>query len=185
MQRRAFIGHFTIFLAVPNCLVSGKAVATSKISSPQTQNINFNYLPSDHMDNHARKEVVKRFNKEVIEEGNRASFEALMDTRFINHSAPPGTANDAESMWNTFQHILRPALSDLQVQIHDQLCEGEKVTTRKSITGKHTGSLLGIAATGKSISIDVIDIVHVQDGRYLEHWGINTLSAVLAQLRAH
>ncbi|MFZ6730873.1 ester cyclase [Undibacterium sp. Ji42W] len=135
------------------------------------------------MDNHARKEVVRRFNKEVIEEGSRASFEALMHTGFINHSAPTGAANDAESMWNTFQHILRPALSDLHVQIHDQLCEGEKVSTRKSITGKHTGTLLGIAPTGKSISIDIIDIVHIQDGRYLGHWGINTLPSVLAQLR--
>ena len=79
---------------------------------------------------------------------------------------------------------MRPALSDLRVQIHEQLCESEKVTTRKSIVGRHTGTLMGIAPTGRPVSIDVIDIVHVRDGRYVEHWGINTLSSVLAQLRA-
>ena len=130
------------------------------------------------------KHIVRRFNKEVIEEGNRASFETIMDEGFVNHSAPAGTPAGPESMWNTFQNVLRPALSELQVQIHEQLCDGDKVTTRKSITGCHTGPLLGIAPTGRRIAIDVIDIVRVRDGRYAEHWGINTLPAILAQLRA-
>jgi predicted ester cyclase len=129
------------------------------------------------------KEVVRRFNLEVIGAGNRDVFEALMATDFINRSAPPGAPNGPESMWNTFQHLLRPALAQLQVVIHDQVAEDDKVTTRKTITGVHTGPLMGIPATGKSVAIDVIDIVRLKEGRYQEHWGVNTLPAVLAQLR--
>ena len=185
MQRRAFTRQLTTFLVAPGYLLASHASATNnKALADRAQTTRCNHLQADQMDNNARKEVVKRFNQEVIEEGNRASFDTLMDSRFINHSAPPGAPNDPESMWNTFQNILRPALSDLRVQIHDQLCESEKVSTRKSITGKHTGTLMGIAATGKSVSIDVIDIVLVRDGRYLEHWGINNLPSVLAQLRS-
>ena len=86
-------------------------------------------------------------------------------------------------MWNTFATVLRPALEGLAVVIHDQIAEGDKVTTRKTISGRHTGTLLGVEATGKPVAIEVIDIVRVRDGRYVEHWGINTLSSVLAQLR--
>jgi len=86
-------------------------------------------------------------------------------------------------MWNTFQNVLRPALSKLTVTIHDQIAEGDKVTTRKTISGVHTGTLLGIRATGREVSISVIDIVRVEDGRYAEHWGVNTLPNVLAELR--
>ncbi len=132
----------------------------------------------------ANKNVVRRFNKEVIEEGSRAAFRELMDDAFINRSAPPGALNGPESMWNTFESVLRPALSGLQVVIHEQLCDGDRVVTRKTITGTHTGPLMGRAATGKPVSIDVIDIVRVQDGRCVEHWGINTLQSVLAQLSA-
>lgn len=132
----------------------------------------------------ANKTVVRRFNKEVIEGGRRASFEELIDEAFVNRSASAGAPSGPESMWNTFENILRPALSGMKVEIHDQLCDGDKVTTRKSITGTHTGALMGVVATGKPVSIDVIDIVRVRDGRYLEHWGINTLPAVLAQLTA-
>jgi predicted ester cyclase len=44
--------------------------------------------------------------------------------------------------------------------------------------------LLGVEATGRAVAIDVIDIVRVIDGRYAEHWGLNTLAAVLAQLKS-
>ena len=129
------------------------------------------------------KSVVRRFNKEVIEGGSRASFDELMDESFVNRSAPAGALNGPESMWNTFENVLRPALSRLQVEIHEQLCDGDKVVTRKSISGMHTGTLIGLAATGKPVSIEVIDIVRIRDGRYFEHWGINTLQSVLTQLR--
>ena len=129
------------------------------------------------------KEVVRRFNEQVIAGGDRAAFEALMAPDFINHSAPPGVPAGPEGMWNTFQNVLRPALERLTVTFHDQVAEDDKVTTRKTISGTHVGTLLGVEATGKPVSIDVIDIVRVQDGRYAEHWGINNLHAVLAGLR--
>ncbi|AGT08799.1 ester cyclase [Paracoccus aminophilus] len=128
------------------------------------------------------KEVVRRFNIEVIQNGNEAIFHALIAPDFVNHSAPAGMPNGPESMWNTFQNILRPALSNLRVAIHDQIAEEDKVTTRKTISGVHTGTLLGIPATGREIAISVIDIVRVQNGKYAEHWGLNTLSNVLAAL---
>lgn len=131
---------------------------------------------------HDVKAVVRRFNEDVIARGDRAAFEELMAPDFVNRSAPPGTPADGESMWNTFAKVLRPAIAGLKVTIHDQVAEGDKVTTRKSISGTHAGPLLGVAATGQPIHI-VIDIVRVEGGRYAEHWGVNTLPAVLAGLQ--
>lgn len=139
--------------------------------------------PEKAMSSNAMKAVVLRFNQEVIATADRVSFDALISPDFVNRSAPPGAPNGPESMWNTFANILRPALTDLRVTIHDQVAEGDKVTTRKTITGTHGGTLMGIEATGRPIAIDVIDIVRVANGRYVEHWGVNTLAAVLAQLK--
>lgn len=129
------------------------------------------------------KSIVRRFNKEVIEQGNIESFQELMDDHFINHSAPSGADNGPSGMIYTFNHILRPAMPDLQVTIYEQIAEGDLVTTRKNISGTQTGELMGIKATGQRISIDVIDIVKVKNGKYAEHWGLNTLPSVLAQLK--
>lgn len=129
------------------------------------------------------KSVVARFNREVIQDGNRDAFEMLMAPGFVNWSAPDETLRGTEAMWKTFDSVLRPALADLQVRIHEQLCDGDKVVTRKTITGRHVGALGGVAATGKDVAIDVIDIVRVRNGQYAEHWGVNTLAALVARLR--
>lgn len=129
------------------------------------------------------KAVVRRFNQEVIAEGNLQSFNELMDGQFVNRSAPEGMSNGADGMIYFFNEILRPAMPDIHVTIHQQVAEGDLVTTRKTISGTQTGEILGIPATGRAVNIDVIDIVRVKDGRYFEHWGITTLSDVLSQLQ--
>ncbi|HZY48198.1 MAG TPA: ester cyclase [Devosia sp.] len=129
------------------------------------------------------KAVVRRFNERVIEALDEAAFRDLMAPGFVNHSAPPGAPTGADGMWNTFANVLHPAFPDLRVTIEDQVAEGDKVVTRKTIAGTHRGALMGIAPTGRAVSISVIDIVRIEDGRYAEHWGVNTLPAVLAQLR--
>ncbi|MGG7665517.1 ester cyclase [Dyadobacter sp. BHUBP1] len=129
------------------------------------------------------KAVVRRFNQEVIAEGNLESFKELMDEQFVNHSAPEGMDNGQAGMIYFFNEILRPAMPDIHVTIHQQVSQGDLVTTRKTISGTQTGALLGIPATGRVVNIDVIDIVRVKDGKYFEHWGITSLPEVLSQLQ--
>ena len=128
------------------------------------------------------KTIVRRFNKEVIEQGNLESFKELMDATFINRTAPPGMNPGPEGMINTFNNILRPAFPDMTVTIYEQVAEGDLVTTRKAIAGTHTGPFMGVAATGRTVTIDVMDMVRIREGKYYEHWGVNTMQVVLAQL---
>lgn len=128
------------------------------------------------------KAAVRRFNEEIIASWNENTFKILMDNDFVNRSAPAQMDNGAEGMRYFFNEILRPALPDISIVIHQQIAEGDCVTTRKTISGTHTGALLGIPATGRSIQIEVIDIVRLKDGKYFEHWGITSLPEVLSSL---
>jgi len=132
----------------------------------------------------ANKAVVLRYNHEGIGQGNAATLQELLSPDFINHSAPAGMDNGPGGMVYFFLHLLHPALTDLQVEIYDQVAEGDKVTTRKALKGTHTGELLGLAPTQQAVVIDVIDIYELRDGRLVGHWGVNTLPTVLAQLAA-
>jgi predicted SnoaL-like aldol condensation-catalyzing enzyme len=132
----------------------------------------------------ANKAVVIRFNQEVLERGIEGSYEALLAPAFVNRTAPPGVPAGPEGMAYFFEKILRPALGDLRVEIHEQVAEGDLVTTRKTIRGMHRGDFLGVPATGAAVAIDVIDMVRVRDGQYVEHWGVNTLASVIAALAA-
>ncbi len=128
------------------------------------------------------KDVVRRFNREFIEQDNMESFYSLVAEDVVNHAAPEGTPPGPDSMRIFIQQILRKAFPDISVEIHDQVAEGDKVTSRKTLRGTHTGELMGIPPTGKQISIEVIDIIRLQDGRYAEHWGMSNFNDVVKEL---
>ena len=130
------------------------------------------------------KLIVTRFNKEFIESGNMDSFKELVSPDFINRNSIPGVSQGPDGMIYFLQKVLKTAFPDLKVEIHDQVAEGDKVTTRKTLSGTHKGEFMGIAATGKQVEIDVIDIIRLKDKQYVEHWGISTIPNVIAQLSA-
>ena len=128
------------------------------------------------------KAVVKRFNKEVLQEGNVKSFAELLADDVVNHSAPPGSPTGPASMSYFIFDMLRKGFSEIEVEIFDQVAEGDRVTTRKAIRGVHSGNFMGIPATGKKVTIHVIDIIRLRDGKYVEHWGSSNMSDVLKKL---
>ena len=77
----------------------------------------------------------------------------------------------------------RRAVPDLHAPVHDMLADGDKVVTRKTFHGTHTGEFMGLPPTGNAISGDVIDIVRVRDGRFVEHWNVLDTLALMRQMR--
>jgi len=128
------------------------------------------------------KTLVRRFNTEFLEGASEASLYELVDPHFINRTAPAEFASGPEGLLRFMNTIMRPAFPDLRVEILDMIAEGDTVATRKLLHVTHQGNYMGLAATGRRISIPVMDLVRLQDGRYIEHWGIRDNHSVLQQL---
>lgn len=130
------------------------------------------------------KAVVTRLNKEFIEGGSMSAFNEIFAPDFINHTAPAGSPKGPEGVIYFFNHLLKPSFPDLKVVIHDQVAEGDKVTTRKSFHATHKADFFGVPASNKPVIMDVIDIVRLRDGKFVEHWGILDMNSVMAQISA-
>jgi predicted ester cyclase len=128
------------------------------------------------------KAIVTRVNKEFIEDGNMETFNEIFAPDFINQTAYPGSPKGPDGVVYFFNHLLKPAFPDLKVIIHDQVAEGDKVTTRKSFQATHKGEFFGIPATNKNVVMDVIDIIKLREGKYIEHWGILDMKSVMMQI---
>ena len=128
------------------------------------------------------KAVVLRFNKEFIEEGNMKAFKELVGDNVINHAAPAGTPSGPESMRYFIIEVLRKGFPDIKVEILDQVADGDRVCSRKELSGTHSGEFLGIAPTNKKVTFKVIDIIRIENGKYAEHWGISNIPEVIKTL---
>ncbi len=131
------------------------------------------------------KAAVLRFNKEFLEQGNVNAFNELISDDVVNHSAPLGSPSGPESMRYFLQNILRKGFPDMKVEIFDQVAEGDKVTTRKAIHATHLGEFMGIVASNKKVTIHVIDIIRLRDGKCVEHWGVSNLGEIITQISSN
>jgi predicted SnoaL-like aldol condensation-catalyzing enzyme len=122
------------------------------------------------------KAIVTRFNKEFIEQGDVQAFEAIVAPDFINHTAASvNQPSGREGVSNFIMNVLRVAVTDIRVEIYDQVAEGDTVVTRKAIIGKQIGDFMGQPATGQQITMNIIDIVRLRNGQYTEHWSLRNI----------
>jgi predicted ester cyclase len=127
------------------------------------------------------KKVVLRFNKEFMEGGNVEILKEIIAEKFVNRTAAPNVPTDVTGII-AYVGAMQKAFPDMHIEIHDQFGENDLVCTRKTIHGTHLGEIMGHAPSGKKVQINVIDIVRVKDGKYVEHWGRNDFAQVLQQL---
>lgn len=162
-MKTIILSILVIFL--PSLRTAAQTIDTSKTTMKSTLEQN--------------KAIVVRFNQEVIERGSMGSFNELVSNDVVNHSAPPGTPPGPASMSYFLMEVLRKGFSGITVEIFDQVAEGDKVTTRKALHATHTGEFMGIPASNKKVTILVIDIIRLKDGKYAEHWGMSNLSDIV------
>jgi steroid delta-isomerase-like uncharacterized protein len=118
----------------------------------------------------------------LLSTGDIDGFGGHLADDFIEHEETPGLAPTKDGVL-TFFRMYRAAFPDLRMEPEDVLESGDKVVARSRATGTHEGEFMGMPATGKSIDIQLIDIIRFgDDGLAVEHWGVVDMLAMLQQL---
>jgi predicted ester cyclase len=74
------------------------------------------------------------------------------------------------------------AFPDIRLTIEDQVVTADKVATRWTAEGTHTGPLGAVAPTGKRVRIDGLVLDHVSGDRVVERWEQWDQAGMLQQL---
>jgi predicted ester cyclase len=69
--------------------------------------------------------------------------------------------------------------------IRHQVAEFDQVVTPKPYRATHRGTFVGVPATGRVVEFNVIDIVKLRYGQYVEHWACADILGLPGQLTAH
>jgi predicted ester cyclase len=104
----------------------------------------------------------------AVNAGDIAALQALFTKPYTQHG---GLKNGRE------------AFPDLHVTVEDRIFAGDKIVARNTWCGTHRGTFLGIAPTGKQMTIHTIDIWRVEAEKLAEHWDVIDLGALEKQLR--
>jgi steroid delta-isomerase-like uncharacterized protein len=119
---------------------------------------------------------------ELITAGDIDGFAELLADDMIEHEETPGLAPTKEGVKQFFT-MYRAAFPDLRMEPEDIIASGDRVAVRARVTGTHTGEFMGMPATGKSVDVQLVDIVRfADDGLAHEHWGVFDALGMMQQL---
>ena len=121
----------------------------------------------------------------------RRSFEAAGDVDKslepyaddIVYHATEGDLSGREAM-RDYLSVFFNAFSNIKATVEDQIAEGDKVVSRIKGTGKHTGELQGIPASGKEISVTGFSMMRISNDKIVEEWELFDIMTMMQQIGA-
>ena len=128
------------------------------------------------------KALVRRYAEEVLNQSNLDLFDEIFAPDFVQYGADPDQVSGVEDL-RQFFIMLRSGFPDFQVTIEDLFAaEGDKVVLRFTFRGTHQGAFMGVAPTGKQVTMTGIDIFHIADGKIVELWNEEDVLGMMQQL---
>ena len=98
------------------------------------------------------------------------------------HGFPDGV-DDAATLGDFFARFWE-AVPDARIALGDAFEAGDQAAARLTITGTHEGELMGVAASHRGISVEVITILRFEDDRIAERWNVADFLSMLQQIGA-
>jgi predicted ester cyclase len=135
------------------------------------------------MNTAANRDLVNRMIEEIQNRKNLALVDEIFAERFVNHSTVRGVPPDRSGMRDLFA-LIHAAFPDGRMVVEDQTASNDKVWTRKVFSGTHMGPLGTLAPTGNKVTYTVFDILRVDGGQFVEHWGLVDRHGLLSQIGA-
>jgi predicted ester cyclase len=124
-----------------------------------------------------------RLATEVLNGKNLDVVDELLHREFTEHVAGEARRIGPEG-FKAARRRRNAVFPDWHVDVQDLIAEGDKVVVRATGHGTHRGEFMGIAPTGRLISVTWIAIYRVRDGKLAEHWQNIDELGLLKQLGA-
>jgi steroid delta-isomerase-like uncharacterized protein len=115
----------------------------------------------------AIKAVGQRWFDEIWNKGRREAIGELLHPDAVVYEGAEGISGQA---FYSFFDRLQNTFSDMRLTVDDMVAEGDRVCVRWSCSMRHTGTGLGMPATGKVLKTTGITIMQIQDGKVISGW---------------
>ena len=129
------------------------------------------------------KALVRSYIAEVWTKGNLDAIDIFFSPdyrRYLSPTAEPLLLDGQKQRIAAF----RSAFPDIRITIEDVFSEDDYVIFRSTLHGTHQGVFQGIPPTEKTITVTLVDVIRVEHGKFIEHWGGPDLFDLLKQLGA-
>lgn len=115
--------------------------------------------------------------------GDPEAVTQYLDASYVRHISPTLPAIDRMQQVDRLRSI-RAAFRDIEIRLEAVVAEGALISFRSTMRGTHQGSFVGLAPTGRHVTVGVIEHLAHRGGRVVERWGGPDAFDLLRQLGA-
>ena len=129
------------------------------------------------------KALLRRYMKEVWEKQNPAAVVDFLAPNYKRHrgaGTEPLTRDGQKRLLVEF----RAVFPDIQIAVEEIIAEDDRIAFRSTMRGTHQGEFLGIPPTGNQVTVGLVDVIHIENGKFVEQWGGPDLLDLVQQLGA-
>lgn len=135
--------------------------------------------PEEHAE--ATRQVVQRMEAALAANSDDMAAHFHEDFRWMGNYGC-GTKPSLAAFRANWQLPLRAAFTERRYRTERFIAEGDWASCFGHIEATHSGAFMGIAPTGKRVTIPYMDFWKIEDGRIRDNWVSVDFASVLAQL---
>jgi len=125
--------------------------------------------------------VARRWIDELWNKARREAIDEMLAPDALLHEGET-TKKGPESLKPLYDRM-RSSFSDVKVKIEDVIAQDDKVCLRTTSSMKHTGAGLGMAATGKNVTVTGVTILRIKNGKIVEGWHNWDMMTMMQQIQ--
>jgi predicted ester cyclase len=118
---------------------------------------------------------------EIFIKGDLSLVPELIAPNYVYHGSGGQEVKGLEG-FKQMVTMFRTAFPDLHGSIEYMIAEGDMLAVRLIFTGTHKGEFMGIAPTGKKVTITDHAFMRFEGGKEVEVWGILDMLSIYQQL---
>lgn len=127
--------------------------------------------------------IVRRVTEEPWR-GDYGVIDRFVADGFVGHDpSQPEPVRGPDGL-KAFIDTYRTAFRDARITVEASFADGDWVATRWTGRGIHEGALMGVAPTGKEVTVTGLSMTRVADGKIVEDWSNWDALGMLIQLGA-
>lgn len=129
-------------------------------------------------------EIAVRWFEEVWNKGREEAIDELAtpDAQCFGFPQPESVLNREE--FKDYVREFRRTFSHIHIRVEESVAEGYRIAVRWTGTMKHTGSGLGFPATGRTVTIIGMSLLHLEEGRISKGYNALDLNSAVLHLSA-
>jgi predicted ester cyclase len=127
------------------------------------------------------EELATRWATEAVARGRVEVFDTLLTSDAIDHSGPSPTTG--VEPFKARARAVHAAFADIEVVVDALLVDGDRMAWRWTLAGVQRGAFLGIAPTGRRVTLKGMNVQRVAEGRVAEHWSLADQLGLLSSLQ--